>query len=50
MIFKITNDRTGASSHCGVLEFSAKEGITYVPGWVSNKLLFISLTVLFGCS
>ena len=34
MIFKITNGRTGASSHCGVLEFSAKEGVTYVPGWV----------------
>ena len=43
MIFKITNDRTGASSHCGVLEFSAKEGVTYVPGWV--KIRFISYEV-----
>ena len=42
MIFKITNDRTGVSSHCGVLEFSAKEGISLVPGWVlKNKIIFI---------
>ena len=40
MIFKITNDRTGVSSHCGVLEFSAKEGVSFVPGWViKNKKL-----------
>lgn len=40
MTFKITNDRTGASSHCGVLEFSAKEGVTYVPGWVQKHLKY----------
>ena len=40
MIFKITNDRTGVSSHCGVLEFSAKEGVSFVPGWV-NMILFL---------
>lgn len=38
MIFKITNDRTGVSSHCGVLEFSAKEGVTFVPGWVRTSI------------
>jgi ubiquitin fusion degradation protein 1 len=37
MIFKITNDRNGASSHCGVLEFSAKEGVSYIPGWVKKQ-------------
>lgn len=39
MIFKITNDRTGSSSHCGVLEFSAKEGFAYVPGWVNYNFI-----------
>lgn len=37
MIFKITNDRNGSSSHCGVLEFSAKEGVSYIPGWVKEQ-------------
>lgn len=37
MVFKLTNDRTGVSSHCGVLEFSAKEGVSYIPGWVSKN-------------
>ena len=41
MIFKITNHQTGTSSHCGVLEFSAKEGVTYVPGWVNNFIIFV---------
>lgn len=46
MIFKITNDRTGASSHCGVLEFSAKEGVSYVPGWV-KKVIVKQVFILF---
>jgi hypothetical protein len=34
MIFKLVNNRTGRQTHCGVLEFSAREGLTYLPGWV----------------
>ena len=34
MVFKLVNHRTGRQTHCGVLEFSAREGITYLPGWV----------------
>jgi ubiquitin fusion degradation protein 1 len=41
MIFKITNDRTGVSSHCGVLEFSAKEGVSYIPGWVKKSIFVL---------
>ena len=34
MLFKITNDTTGTSTHCGVLEFVAEEGRAYLPRWV----------------
>ncbi len=37
MVFKLVNNRTGRQTHCGVLEFSAREGLTYLPGWVNWK-------------
>ena len=40
MVFKLVNNRTGRHSHCGVLEFSAREGLTYLPGWVNLNLGF----------
>ena len=38
-LFCITNNDTGKSTHCGVLEFSAEEGISYVPHWIMQNLL-----------
>lgn len=35
MLFKLSSDKSGLSSHCGVLEFVAEEGRIYVPHWVS---------------
>lgn len=36
MVFKLVNSRNGRHSHCGVLEFSAREGLSYIPGWVKQ--------------
>ena len=36
MLFKLSNDSSGLSSHCGVLEFIAEEGRIYIPHWVSR--------------
>lgn len=35
MLFKVQNRSNGKSTHCGVLEFSADEGMVYMPYWVS---------------
>eukprot|EP00755_Sulcionema_specki_P013229 Sspe_Gene.53454::Locus_29544_Transcript_1_1_Confidence_1.000_Length_646::g.53454::m.53454/K14016/UFD1; ubiquitin fusion degradation protein 1 len=37
MMFKITAD-SGISTHCGVLEFSADEGIAVLPFWMMQHL------------
>lgn len=34
MLFKIENRKGGNSTHCGVLEFVADEGMIYLPYWV----------------
>ena len=34
MIFKISSEDGSKFTHCGVLEFTAPEGIVYVPNWV----------------
>ena len=39
MLFKLTNDKEGLFTHCGVLEFVAEEGRIYVPHWVSERQL-----------
>jgi ubiquitin fusion degradation protein 1 len=38
MLFKLTNDKEGLFTHCGVLEFVAEEGRIYVPHWMMNQL------------
>lgn len=38
MTFKLTNTRTNRSTHCGVLEFVAEEGLIYVPYWMMENL------------
>lgn len=34
MLFKVDSPSTGRSTHCGVLEFVADEGVVYMPHWV----------------
>jgi ubiquitin fusion degradation protein 1 len=34
MMFEISNPQFQRKTHCGVLEFSAEEGICYVPDWI----------------
>ena len=34
MLFKVENRRNSRSTHCGVLEFIADEGMVYMPYWV----------------
>lgn len=36
MMFKVTNPRGNRATHCGVMEFSAREGHCYLPQWVSD--------------
>lgn len=38
MIFKVTNIALGTSTHAGVLEFTAEEGVAYAPKWLLNTL------------
>lgn len=39
MIFMISNPQMAKKSYCGVLEFSAEEGLAYLPYWVKVCLL-----------
>jgi hypothetical protein len=34
MLFNVESATTGRSTHCGVLEFVAEEGVVYMPHWV----------------
>ena len=36
MLFEIANLREGRTSHCGVMEFVAEEGVVYLPYWVRH--------------
>ena len=38
MMFRVTNDHGQRSTFCGVLEFSAPEGVVYLPSWVRSIL------------
>lgn len=38
MLFNVTNRSSGRSSHCGVLEFVAEEGLMYMPYWMMQNL------------
>ncbi|KAK9845218.1 hypothetical protein WJX81_000357 [Elliptochloris bilobata] len=39
MLFKVENRRNSRSTHCGVLEFIADEGMMYMPYWMMQNLL-----------
>ncbi|BDA46487.1 Ubiquitin recognition factor in ER-associated degradation [Coccomyxa sp. Obi] len=39
MLFKVESRGNGRSTHCGVLEFSADEGMVYMPYWMMQNLL-----------
>ncbi|KAL0919369.1 hypothetical protein M5K25_011460 [Dendrobium thyrsiflorum] len=39
MLFELRNAATKRSSHCGVLEFIAEEGMVYMPYWMMQNLL-----------
>lgn len=38
MLFSVTNRSSGRSSHCGVLEFTAQEGLIHMPHWMMQNL------------
>lgn len=44
MLFKLKNPASGRVTHCGVLEFTAKEGTMHLPSWVC---VFFSPPFLF---
>ncbi|PRW59790.1 ubiquitin fusion degradation 1-like protein isoform X1 [Chlorella sorokiniana] len=39
MLFQVENRRDARSTHCGVLEFVADEGMVYMPYWMMENLL-----------
>lgn len=39
MLFKLTNQNAGKTTHCGVLEFVADEGRVYLPYWMMRNML-----------
>ncbi|XP_078158749.1 uncharacterized protein LOC144554301 [Carex rostrata] len=39
MVFELRNVATSRTSHCGVLEFTAEEGMIYMPYWMMQNLL-----------
>jgi len=39
MTFAVSNGKEGKSTHCGVLEFVADEGVVYLPYWMMQNLL-----------
>lgn len=38
MTFMISNSQMGLKTYCGVLEFSAEEGMCHIPIWMMNNL------------
>lgn len=38
MMFMISNPQMAKKTYCGVLEFSAEEGLCYLPYWMMNNL------------
>jgi hypothetical protein len=44
MLFNVTNRSSGSSSHCGVLEFIAEEGLMYMPYWVGLMAVCLHVT------
>lgn len=40
MLFEVHNPSTSRTSHCGVLEFVAEEGMVYMPYWVCSTVSY----------
>lgn len=38
MLFKLHNEKENRSTHCGVLEFTADDGVTILPYWIMQNL------------
>lgn len=38
MMFMVSNPQMGKKTYCGVLEFSAEEGMCHLPFWMMNNL------------
>ena len=38
MLFSVKAQQSGRLTHCGVLEFSAAEGVVYLPDWMFRQL------------
>ncbi|MCI34753.1 ubiquitin fusion degradation protein, partial [Trifolium medium] len=39
MLFELRNPSAERTTHCGVLEFTADEGIVYLPNWMMEDML-----------
>ncbi|PNX88906.1 ubiquitin fusion degradation protein 1, partial [Trifolium pratense] len=39
MLFELRNPSSERTTHCGVLEFTADEGIVYLPNWMMEDML-----------
>jgi hypothetical protein len=50
MLFQVENRREARSTHCGVLEFIAEEGMMYMPYWVSSSPCRCSSERVVSCS
>ena len=37
ILFEVTNTKQKKTTHCGVLEFVAEEGVVYLPYWCGKK-------------
>ncbi|KAF4516954.1 hypothetical protein B566_EDAN005555 [Ephemera danica] len=46
MLFKLSCESTGRTTHCGVLEFVADEGKVYLPNWMMHNLLLEESSLL----
>jgi ubiquitin fusion degradation protein 1 len=43
MLFEVRNTAAERTSHCGVLEFIAEEGMIYMPYWVGLGLEYFHI-------
>jgi ubiquitin fusion degradation protein 1 len=47
MLFEVHNAAAERTSHCGVLEFIAEEGMIYMPYWVCQDLGYCCTSLLY---
>lgn len=41
MIFMVSNPQMAKKTYCGVLEFSADEGLCFLPYWVNYHVIML---------